>query len=353
MSKWVSLFLLFVLGSPIVLVAQQMPQFSMYIWNNYLINPAIGGAENSLDVKLGYRNQWVGLEGAPRTMYLTVHTQLGKRLQNDEDIDVPLKHGDHRPYSNVQRALKYKKKKLPKPPSSYKARGHHGVGFQIMNDRIGPFNVNMMLLSYSYHLPLGKNVYASLGTYMGFKNYNLNTSFISLTDVNDNAIGNQLSSMVPDGTLGGLVYGDRFYGGFSVNQIMNYKLQFSDIQAAIQGRLARHYYLYGGYKIRMPNNDFTVVPSIMIRHLPNTRPSIDLNAKFNYMDVLWTGFSYRHKDSFIGMLGFHFANQWDLGYSYDFTTSALTKYNSGTHEVILGYRLINKKTTGCKPSYVW
>jgi len=332
---------------------QQLPQFSMYLWNNYLINPAIGGSDNSLDVKMGYRSQWVGLEGAPRSMYVTVHSQIGKRLQNDEDIDVSQNHGDHRPKSYVQQMFKYKKRQIARPPSNYKAHGHHGVGMQIMNDRIGPFNVTTMLVSYAYHLPLGKKVYASLGTYVGVRNYNLNTSFMSLTDVNDKAVGSTLSSMIPDGTLGGLVYGDKFYGGFAINQIMNYKLDLSDIQAAVQGRLARHYFVYGGYRIKMPNQDFAVVPSIMFRHLPNTKPSVDFNTKINYMDVLWFGFSYRHADSFIGMLGFHFNNHWDIGYSYDFTTSALNKYNNGTHEVVLGYRLINKKTTGCKPSYIW
>lgn len=337
--------------------AQQIPQFSMYIWNNYLINPAIGGADNSLDVKLGYRNQWVGLDGAPRTVYLTMHTQIGKKLQNDEDIDVKHRYGDHRPQSNVQRALRFNKIKHPKPPTSYKEHGHHGVGMQLMNDRIGPFNVNLLMGSYAYHLPLGNNTYASLGAFVGVKNYNLVTSGMTGnngSDIsNDKAVSGSMSQFAPDGSLGGLVYGDKFYGGFSVNQIMNYKLDFSEIQNAIQGRLARHYYLYAGYKISMPNKDFSIVPSIMMRYLPNTKPSMDLNMKVNYMDLIWFGFSYRHLDAAIAMIGLHFNNHWDIGYSYDFNTSELSNYNNGTHEFILGYRLVNKKGSSCKPSYIW
>lgn len=334
--------------------AQQMPQFSMYIWNNYLINPAIGGADNSVDVKLGYRNQWAGIDGAPRTTYLTIHTQLGKKLQNDEDIDVNHSHGDQRAPNGLQRFFKFNKKRFPKPPTSYKERGHHGVGMHIMNDRIGPFNVNLIMGSYAYHLPLGNNTYASLGAYLGVKNYNLNTSFMNFQNgETDNAISGALSKFIPDGSVGGLLYSNKFYTGFSINQIMNYKLDFSAIQSAIQGRLARHFYLYGGYKIAMPNKDFSVVPSVMLRYLPNTKPSIDLNAKVNYMDLIWFGVSYRHLDAILGMVGVHFNNRWDIGYSYDFTTSALTPYSSGTHEFILGYRLVNKKTSGCKPSYIW
>lgn len=335
-------------------VAQQMPQFSMYIWNNYLINPAIGGAENSVDAKLGYRTQWQGLEGAPRSTYFTIHTQLGKKLQNDEDIDVQHSYGDKRAKNGVQRFFMFNKKKIAKPPKTYNEKGHHGVGLQFMNDRIGPFNVNLIMGSYAYHLPLGKNTYASLGAYVGAKNYNLSTSLMDFgDDISDNAVSGALSQFVPDGSVGGLVYSDRFYAGFSVNQIMNYKLDFSEIQAAIQGRLARHYYLYGGYRIRMPNKDFSVIPSLMVRYLPNTGPSIDVNVKFNYMDLIWFGASVRANDAVLGMVGVHFNNRWDIGYSYDFTTSALTKYNYGTHEFILGYRLVNKKTNSCKPSYIW
>jgi type IX secretion system PorP/SprF family membrane protein len=335
--------------------AQQMPQFSMYIWNNYLINPAIGGAENSIDAKLGYRNQWVGLDGAPRTTYFTIHGQIGKKLQNDENIDVIHNHHDGRPHNGLQRMLKFNKKKHPKPPTSYNERGHHGVGMQIMNDRIGPFNVNLVMGSYAYHLPLGNNVYASLGAYIGVKNYNLNNSFLDFGSgiSSDKAVNGALSQFSPDGSLGGLVYGDRFYAGLSINQIMNYKLDFSEVAAIVQGRLARHYYAYGGYRIKLPNHDFSFIPSIMFRVLPNTRPSIDLNAKINYMDLLWFGFSYRHLDAMLGMVGLHFNNRWDIGYSYDYTTSPLTGYSHGTHEFILGFRLVNKKSSGCKPSYIW
>ena len=339
------------------LQAQQMPQFSMYIWNNYLINPAIGGAENSMDVKLGYRNQWVNLDGAPKTMYLTIHTQLGKKLQNDEDIDVKHSHANRKPQSSVQRFLRFNKIHTPKPPSSYKERSHHGVGMQVMNERIGPFNVNLLMGSYAYHLPLGNNTFASLGAFVGVKNYGLNTSGMTGNNgadlSNDKAVSGTLSQFAPDGSLGGLIYGDKFYGGFAVNQIMNYKLDFSDVQAAVQGRLARHYNLYGGYRIALPNRDFSIVPSVMFRYLPNVKPSMDLNLKVNYMDIIWFGFSYRHLDSGIGMVGLHFNNRWDIGYSYDFTTSELTKYNNGTHEFILGYRLVNKKGNSCKPSYIW
>lgn len=336
--------------------AQQIPQFSQYLWNNYLINPAIGGAENFIEMKMGYRNQWVGLEGAPQTFYFTINGQLGKKSHNNEDIDVLQNESRaKKPYNGVQKALGYKKKRHSKAPSHLEPTGHHGIGMQIMHDRIGPFNNTRVMGSYAYHLHITKKVKASLGGFMGVKQYRLNTERIILANDNDNTISAAsgiINTLSPDGSLGALVYSDHFYWGFSIDQIMNKKLTFTNVKDASFGRLSRHYFMTAGYRFNIPNKNIAIVPSIMTRVFPNTPVSFDYNLKINYHDILWMGASYRHKESLIALIGVHLHNQWDFSYSYDFSTSALSPYNFGSHEIVVGYRLVNKNKP-CKPSYVW
>jgi type IX secretion system PorP/SprF family membrane protein len=334
---------------------QQVPQYSQYLWNNYLINPAVGGAENYVEGKAGYRDQWVGMEGAPRTMFLTIQGQLGKKLENREDIDVVNRNIDHRPRHGLKKSLNIKPRKFVVPPTKYVRRGHHGIGGQLMNDRIGPFVTTGLYLSYAYHLPITKTLTASLGAYLGAKQYMLNMSQINFGDnTSDNVVNNNANSfgITPDGSLGAMLYSEKFYVGIATDQLMGNRISISNASQELKGKLQRHYFINGGYRIKM-SSDVSFVPSTMIRVFPNTPVSIDLNGKINYMDVFWFGFSYRHKDAVVGLLGLSINKRWDIGYSYDFNTSPLTKYNHGTHEIVMGFRIINKKTTGCKPSYVW
>ncbi len=354
MTKIFTALLLLCLGLQVA-KAQQVPQYSQYIWNNYLINPAVAGAENYIEGKAGYRDQWVGLEGAPRTLFLTIQGQIGKKLENREDIDVVNRNIDHRPRHGLKKSLNIKPRKFVNPPNKYVRRGHHGIGGQINNDRIGPFSTSGLYLSYAYHIPVTKTLTASLGAYAGIKQYTLNSNLVDFGDnTTDNVMNtsNRSFGISPDGSLGALLYSEKYYIGIATDQLFGNRINITNASNEIKGKLQRHYFLNGGYRVKM-SSDVSFVPSTMIRFFPNTPLSVDLNGKINYMDVFWFGCSYRHKDAIVGLLGLSINKHIDIGYSYDFNTSALTKYNSGTHEIVIGFRMINKKTTGCKPSYVW
>ncbi|MFN6944405.1 MAG: type IX secretion system membrane protein PorP/SprF [Cytophagaceae bacterium] len=336
---------------------QQLPQYSQYIWNSYLINPAIGGADNHLEMKAGYRNQWIGLEGAPRTLYFTIHGQKGKKLINREDKDVINRSRSQPPINGFSKAMGYKKRKYPTAPSSFRVKPHHGFGMQIMSDQIGPFNTTGVYGSYAYHIPITREVYASAGAFVGIKQYRIDINKITLTQADDQAVshyGGDLSGAAPDGMVGVMVYGNRFYAGASMNQIfitsINFTSQYGNYGGA--ATLTPHYFLMGGYRIKL-SSELAVVPSTIVRYLPGTNPAIDVTAKFNYQDILWAGASVRGGDAVVFLVGFSYNNRIDFGYSYDYTTSRLNRFNSGTHEIVVGYRLVNKATSGCKPSYVW
>lgn len=345
---------------------QQIPQFSQYIWNSYLINPAIAGADNFVEAKVGYRNQWVGLEGAPQTYYLTIQGQKGKKLINREDVDVVNRRrnrGFKKPLNAVDKALGYTGRKYPTAPASFKLKGHHGFGGQIMHDRIGPFSTLGIYGSYAYHIPLARETYMSMGTFLGIKQYRIDVDKIilnanpSATPVDDNAIGRSgnLSTITPDAMVGLMVYAPKYYVGISMDQIFSNKLKFQNTSSSVftqNSTLSPHYFLMGGYRVNL-SEELAVVPSAIVRYNYGAPPSVDLTAKFNYKDLIWAGASMRAKDAFIVLFGISYRNMLDIGYSYDMTTSRIRQFSKGTHEIVLSYRMVNKPTTGCKPSYVW
>ena len=231
--------------------AQQIPQYSQYLWNNYLINPAIAGAENYFEIKGGYRDQWHGMEGAPRTLFFTAQGQVGKKLENKEYIDVVDRSIDHRPRRGLKKSLNIGPRSFPKPPNNYERKGHHGVGGQIFNDRIGPFTTSAFYMTYAYHIPLAEHLTASLGVSLGAKQYRLNNALINLGDNQaDNAVASGPNSygISPDGSVGALLYSEKFYIGISTDQIMSNKISVANGSKQLSGKLQRHYFVSGQEK---------------------------------------------------------------------------------------------------------
>lgn len=344
---------------PVLGFSQQIPMYSQYIWNAYLINPAIGGAENFLEVKAGYRSQWVGLEGAPQTLFITANTQLGKKVLNREDKDVVNResNGNDQEPSGLARFFRYTKPAYPNLPQSYKVRAHHGVGFQILGDRIGPFTNMGFYGNYAYHVPITSKMYASLGTFLGLKQYKMDIGRVMLENPDDMAIGNQgnLYGLFPDAMVGFMLYSEKFYAGISANQILysNVSLRNRAQQyVSATAKLEPHYFLTGGYRIGL-SSEFAFIPSTLVRYYPGTKLSADFTGKINYMDLLWAGVSYRAAEALVFLVGFSYANKLDFGYSYDLSVSQRNKYvRLVSHEIMVGFRMINNKSIG-RPSYVW
>lgn len=343
---------------PFIASAQQTPMYSQYIWNAYLINPAIGGAENFLEFKSGYRSQWVGLEGAPKTLFISGNGQLGKKIINREDIDVVNRDKqDKKPVNRLARALGYKKPAYPEMPSNYKLHAHHGVGGQLIGDQIGPFSTLAIYASYAFHLPVSRKVYASMGTFVGVKQFRLAIDKVTLDQQGDNAISSQgdMYGLTPDAVVGMMLYSTRWYAGVSMNQVLSGTLslkQKMDAQVVARAGLEPHFFLTGGYRFRL-SSELALIPSTLVRYFPGTAPAVDVTAKLNYMDLIWLGSSFRAGDAAVFLVGFTYANRLDFGYSYDMSANSRNQdIRIHSHEVMIGYRIVNKKFTG-KPSYVW
>ena len=301
------------------LFGQQQSQYSQYMLNYYLINPAVSGTEDYLDIKMAYRTQWIGIDNAPKNYYVTAHTPLGKL------------HGAH----DSKRANK-------------KMLSHHSVGGMVNGQSAGPLRRLSGYASYAFHLPLDPKHYLSLGAQMGGIQYSLQPVISAGQDPSDATITN-FSSFKPDGSVGLWFYSIDYFMGLSVTQIFDNKLDpnFSD---QYNSTLNRHYYFTGGYDIKV-NKHTLLIPSTLLK-FSNHAFQADINAKLKYNGNIWGGLSLRPQDALVVMLGAVVARKIEVGVSYDFTFSGLRVASKGSCELVLGYRF-DQNASIISPSDFW
>lgn len=318
--------------------AQQRPQYTQYIFNNYLLNPAITGIESYTDIKAGYRNQWSGLDGAPVTMYFTIQTPIGNKFIQGDPMSQPGSNDDPMSRSYVQ---------------DYQAAApHHGIGFTLVSDKAGPITQNNYDLTYAYHLGITSNLNIAVGVAAGLASINLNTSQITLENALDPAIANgQNNQYKPDLGLGVWAYSARYFVGVSAQQVLPQTLFFSSNSSYNQSKTVPHYFVTAGVKLFLAE-DITLLPSVMFKYVNPVPSTFDVNMKLAFQDRFWIGASYRHNDAIAGMAGLNIGSFLNVGYAYDHTTSNLNTVSNGTHEIILGIMLNNLYKVVC-PRRFW
>jgi type IX secretion system PorP/SprF family membrane protein len=319
-------------------VSQQRPQYTQYIFNNYILNPAISGIENYTDVKAGYRNQWQGLTDAPVTSYISLHAPIGKQFTQGSATSFPGEGNNPMSRSFVQ---------------TYKAsEPHHGIGLHLVSDKAGPFNRTDINLTYAYHLGLTENVNLAVGVAAGISSIGLDRSKIILEDPADQAISdNNERQIQPDLGAGIWLYGPRYFAGVSAQQLLGRQLDFSDFEEYNEGKQVPHVFMTAGYKFYL-SDDIAAIPSAMVKMVSPVPVSLDLNMKMAFKDKFWVGGSYRKDDSFAALAGLNVGHFFNLSYSYDFTTSNLRTVSNGTHEIVLGLLLNNRYKVTC-PQRNW
>jgi type IX secretion system PorP/SprF family membrane protein len=313
--------------------AQQQPYYTQYMMNNFILNPALAGIENYWDLKVSYRNQWVGLNGAPTTMYLTINTPLGK---TPYDYETPTTVPD---LQAKNLGAKQFQMEYTAPPA------HSGIGFTILNDKTGPLSRIAAYGSYAYHIPVGRKTSLSFGISLGVQEITVDASSVDFGQANpvDPAVAGSgyLDKLEPDVNAGLWLSNKSFFVGLSAQQIIAVPINTSDGTSAggveLQtGKLIPHTFLTAGYKILI-SDDVSLTPSVMFRYVEPLPIGVDVNAKIQYQDLLWVGFSYRYQEGFAGMLGVTISSMFNLSYAYDYTTTQLNTVSSGTHEIVLGF----------------
>jgi type IX secretion system PorP/SprF family membrane protein len=326
----------------LISVAQQRPYYTQYVLNNFIINPAVAGIENYWDVKASHRAQWVGLPDAPVTTYLTLHGPLRKKdFARATATTVPARGTNPRGEAYW---------------SDYTAADpHHGVGFTVLNDRTGPLNRFAAFGSYAYHLPISNRTTLSAGFSAGITNLSLDASKLNFGGtVLDPAVANStlINTIKPDISAGLWLYSAKYFVGVSVQQIVPQQVAFSDNTVYLQrGKLVPHIFMSAGYRMQL-GDDFSLLPSVLVRYINPLPIGFDVNAKLQYQDLLWFGASYRYQDGFAAMAGMNINRSINIGYSYDLQTSSLNTVSRGTHEIMIGFLLGNRFGDWC-PRNLW
>lgn len=321
-------YFVFLLFSVTSLSAQQRPQYTQYIFNNFLLNPALSGIENYTDVKLGFRKQWAGIENAPQTSFVTANWKLGSDYLWKNPLSLAENNED--PMSR-----NYMQNYTASPP-------HHGVGLVAVYDEQGPISRLDVDLTYAYHLQLSGTWNLSVGVAAGVSRVGLDINALTFEDKTqpDLAVNGIVAQLKPNLGVGVWLYGARFFAGASMQQVIPQKLSFTNDPSYNTGKDRPHFFITAGYKLFL-DDEINIIPSVMLKQVSPVPLSVDFNVKMAIKERFWIGGSYRRNDSFSAMAGVNVNKLFNLTYAYDFTTSDLNKVSNGSHEIVLGLQLNN------------
>ena len=336
MKKKLFAALIFGLGC-LSAAAQQRPHYTQYVLNQYILNPGITGIENYTDVKLSMRDQWVGLSGSPETFYLTIHSPLGKKdyRTSSTSYQVPGENPRGKAYWESYTA----------------AEPHHGVGLTVVNDKTGLYSRFSASATYAYHLGLSPRTNLSAGFAAGISRVGYDRSKAKMIDPTDPLVvqnSSEINRIRPDLAFGLWLYSADYFVGLSAQQIIPQKVKFVDDGNNDGSTLVPHMFATAGYRF-LVNDDVNAIPSVMVKYVSGTptNPQFDFNVKFQYRDLLWLGGSYRFKDGYAAIAGLNIGNTFNVGYSYDFTTTQLNTVSRGTHELMIGFIIGNRYSQAC------
>ncbi|HHZ65169.1 MAG TPA: type IX secretion system membrane protein PorP/SprF [Flavobacteriales bacterium] len=307
--KYLFLFLFAIVSS--MTYSQQLAQYSQYLHNPIILNPATAGINNNFNLDLSYRNQWTGFNDAPKTFYFSAHATL---FREKSSSSLRLSRPGYSDAKKSERMLT------------------HGLGGYIVADTYGAFSNTSGYLCYAVHLKIAKSVKLALGLSTGLSNWNLNVTDLDVSDQNDETY-NYLSSQDFSKTFfdvqGGLwMYSDKFYIGYATAQLLQNQIRSVNVPA--EAKINVHHFITGGYKFNL-NDALSITPSVLVKYMTPTPGSFDITTKVNFKEMIWGGLSYRHKDAIVVFLGYELNHMIKIGYSYDFTVSEIRKYSSGSH----------------------
>jgi type IX secretion system PorP/SprF family membrane protein len=284
-------------------MAQQLPQFTQYMYNTISINPAYAGSRETLSIVGLHRSQWVGLDGAPETQTLSIHSPL-----RNEKI---------------------------------------GLGFSFINDQLGYENFSYLYADFSYTIQTGENTKLAFGAKAGATHYNLDPELLNDPSIIEDPFFNDVSNRWSPNIGAGLYWhSNRWYLGLSAPRLLNtdYNKGEGDNQdyAAVE-RVS--YYFTGGAVFDLSQNT-KLKPAFLVKATNGAAPSLDLTANFLFYEKFWAGAGYRinnNAESIGGIVDFQVSKQLRIGYAYEYPLSEISNYTSGTHEFLLMFEVFKSK----------
>lgn len=282
--------------------SQQDAQYTQYMYNTVTVNPAYAGSRGVLSVVGLHRTQWVGVEGAPSTQTLSIHSPIG-----------------------ISRV---------------------GLGGSIINDEIGPVNETYFDLSFSYSIPTSEIGKLNFGLKAGARLFNVNFDELNKNN-NDLAFLNNIDNQFNPSVGAGVYYHtDRFYLGLSVPNILETEHleanNINDIAAASSVAKERlNFYLIAGHTFDL-TDDIKFKPAILGKLVTGAPLQVDISGNVLFYEKLTLGLAYRWSAAVSAMAAFQISDSLLIGVAYDRETTELAELNDGSFEIMLRFELFKK-----------
>jgi type IX secretion system PorP/SprF family membrane protein len=294
--------------------AQQLPLYSQYMMNKFLLNPAVAGSEGYTAINLTAREQWIGFGDSPLTHAVSAQTRI---LRN----------------SFISKSASIRKRQKGGSRS-----GKVGLGGYVFNDRTGILNRTGVQLTYAYHIFISPGQ-LSFGLSGTAYQLSIDQSKLRLETPNpsDDPFFQKVNSsmIIPDANVGVYYSDPKMYIGLSASQLFQASLKFGN-KGYEEYRLLRHYFLIGGYDLNI--SDFIMVePSFLVKTSETWRFQVDAGAKVYFQQNYWAGLAYRTGGAIIGMGGVK-VDKFFFGYAFDYTLSSIMKHSLGSHEFMFAVK---------------
>ncbi|UZH55707.1 type IX secretion system membrane protein PorP/SprF [Salinimicrobium tongyeongense] len=300
MKKFYPVIILLLIG--MCANAQQLPQFTQYMYNTISINPAYAGNRDAVSVVGLHRSQWSGLAGAPQTQTLSIHSPL-----RNEQI---------------------------------------GLGLSVINDKAGYENYTYAYGDFSYTINVNTLTTLSFGLKAGMSYYNLDEDL--LQDVDDPFFNDDVfNRWTPNFGAGLFLSSQDWYVGLSAPKLINNDNNEHSEYVALE---QVHYYLTGGYVFDL-SNTWKLRPSTLLKATKGAPLSVDISSTFIYDEKVYLGANYRIDDAVGGFVDFQILPSFRVGYAYEYSISDLQPYTSGTHEILLIYEFRRQNTKYKSPRF--
>lgn len=282
---------------------QQDPQYTQYMYNMNVLNPAYAGSKETLSLTGLYRKQWSGLDGAPETITFSGHSPVGDKV---------------------------------------------GLGLSAIKDELGPISETNVYADFSYTLQVSETLKLALGLKAGATFHDVGLTGLELQDNDDPFFSTDINNVYPNIGAGAFFYGDQFYVGLSVPNMLNsVHLDENGLQ---YGSEVQHYFVTAGYVFQVSENT-KLKPSTMIKSAFEAPLSFDVNLNALFFEKFEIGASYRLEDSFSGIVGFQVTDYLRIGYAYDHVISDLDAVANSSHEIVLTFDLLFKQKALRSPRF--
>jgi type IX secretion system PorP/SprF family membrane protein len=296
---------------------QQLPLYSQYLYNKFLINPAVAGSDGFTSINLTAREQWVGYSGAPRTFSFSFQTRV------------------------LKRSYILKQTKVSRQVFRPKSDGKIGFGGYVFSDKNGLVQRTGFQASYAYHMWLQSSTQLSMGLAFTGYHYKIDETQLSFEDPNEPWLNNNLRRglFIPDVTFGIYLLNLNSSLGFSADQLLQASAKVGNY-AYQNFKMVRHYYLFGSYDFN-PVNVIKVQPSFILMMSEELAPQADIGITYIYHEDIWGGLAFRTSGALIANIGLQYNNVF-IGYAFDFTLQEIQRITYGTHEITLAVKFGDK-----------